>query len=292
VTNHHVLPTAQLAAQSEFELDYEHRAQGETKPVQIFRLEPRTFYFSDKKLDFAFVAVEATSAGRAPLEPYAWLPLIREEGKVRVGDPVNVVQHPRGRAKQVCLRNNALVDLPVGDQVDSFLHYEADTEKGSSGSPVFNDLWEVVGLHHTAVPKTNNADELVDETGSVITERDTSRYVWVANEGVRVSRIVAALEAAPLDDSMARIRDEALRVWAEHSDPAAELRTAAETSSAKRHDSALEAADLATPATSARPSAAVGAVTVSATDGTLEVTVPVQIRISVRELSHQSDQDP
>ena len=31
-------------------------------------------------------------------------------------------------------------------------HYSTDTEAGSSGSPVFNDQWEVVALHHSVKP--------------------------------------------------------------------------------------------------------------------------------------------
>ena len=32
------------------------------------------------------------------------------------------------------------------------LQYWTDTEVGSSGSPVFDDNWDIVGLHHFAVP--------------------------------------------------------------------------------------------------------------------------------------------
>jgi endonuclease G len=56
------------------------------------------------------------------------------------------------------------------------LHYETDTEPGSSGSPVFNDQWEIVALHHAGVPATEHG-----ELGGIV------------NEGIRVSRLLAFL---------------------------------------------------------------------------------------------------
>jgi endonuclease G, mitochondrial len=57
---------------------------------------------------------------------------------------------------------------------DEFLHYEADTQPGSSGSPVFNDQWELVALHHASVPAPEHP-----ELGKFV------------NEGIRVSRLLA-----------------------------------------------------------------------------------------------------
>ncbi len=54
-----------------------------------------------------------------------------------------IIQHPNGEPKQLVLRNNELVDTP-----NQFVAYVADTSPGSSGSPVYNDQWEVVALHH------------------------------------------------------------------------------------------------------------------------------------------------
>ncbi|MFC8142403.1 trypsin-like serine peptidase [Streptomyces paradoxus] len=56
-----------------------------------------------------------------------------------MGEFVNIIQHPRGEPKQLSLRDNQIVDA-----LERFLHYESDTREGSSGSPVFNDPWEVV----------------------------------------------------------------------------------------------------------------------------------------------------
>jgi endonuclease G len=80
------------------------------------------------------------------LAPFGFNRLIESEGKAIIGDFVTIVQHPRGAKKQIALRENRIVDVP-----ERFLHYSADTEPGSSGSPVFNDQWEIVALHHASV---------------------------------------------------------------------------------------------------------------------------------------------
>ena len=75
--------------------------------------------------------------------------------------------------------------------LDSFLHYEADTEPGSSGSPVFDDGWEVVALHHASVRAPDHA-----ELGGFV------------NEGIRVSGLRAFITAQSLSDRAEALVDE------------------------------------------------------------------------------------
>jgi endonuclease G len=105
--------------------------------------------------------------------PFGFNPAISAEGKAIAGDFVTIVQHPEGQKKQVALRDNRIVDV-----FDEFLHYEADTQPGSSGSPVFNDQWELVALHHASVPAPEHP-----ELGKFV------------NEGIRVSRLLAFISA-------------------------------------------------------------------------------------------------
>lgn len=87
------------------------------------------------------------------LGPFGWNRLIEVEGKAVVGDCLSIIQHPGGELKQLALRENELVDV-----LEFHLHYLTDTGRGSSGSPVFNDQWEVVALHHSGVPKRENGN--------------------------------------------------------------------------------------------------------------------------------------
>ncbi|HEX6360827.1 DNA/RNA non-specific endonuclease [Actinophytocola sp.] len=168
LTNHHVLGDAATAVHSRVQFDFQDAFDGKPLAVTEFGLDPDRFFLADQTLDFALVAVRAAPA---ELARFGSNRLIGAEGKAIVGDFVTIIQHPGGEKKQIALRENRIVDV-----LDRFLHYETDTEPGSSGSPVFNDQWEVVALHHAAAP-TNKHKELGG---------------WV-NEGLRVSRLLTFL---------------------------------------------------------------------------------------------------
>ncbi|MEU4248045.1 DNA/RNA non-specific endonuclease [Amycolatopsis sp. NPDC026612] len=168
LTNHHVLPDAEAAGFSVIEFDYQDGIDGLPRSVRAFALDPDRFFAADRELDFALVAVKATAD---ELRPFGFNRLIASEGKAIVGDFVTIVQHPGGGKKQVALRENRVVDV-----LEEFLHYETDTEPGSSGSPVFNDQWEVVALHHASVPAAGHAE-----------------YGGFLNEGIRVSKLLKFL---------------------------------------------------------------------------------------------------
>lgn len=93
----------------------------------------------DAQLDYALLRIPASA--RAPL---ARAPAALHKGSEPV--PVNIIQHPGGRSKRFAIRNN-LVSRSEGTE----LYYFTDTDGGSSGAPVFNDRWEVVAVHRSAV---------------------------------------------------------------------------------------------------------------------------------------------
>ncbi|MEU9286129.1 serine protease [Streptomyces sp. NPDC048275] len=174
LTNNHVLPDVATATGSFAEFDLELDVDGVTEPVDTYDLDPHALFVTDAELDYTLVAVAPGSDGRRPGSVHGRLKLIAQQGKIVIGEPVNVVGHPDGRPKEVAVRDNALLN-----QLPQFLHYRTDTEPGNSGSPVFNDQWEVVALHHAGVP-------------------DPDGEGWIANEGIRVSAILRHLAAAEL----------------------------------------------------------------------------------------------
>ena len=199
LTNHHVLEDAGMAAGTIAQFRYEPGERGSLPTPEEFDLHPDRFFLNDKDLDFALVAVAPKSRNNGNLGDFGFCPLIAAEGKIVPGEPVNIIQHPLGQPKQVVIRENKLLDLPKPadwePKLDRYAQYEADTERGSSGSPVFNDQWEVVALHHSGVPKTNDKGETVDKSGNVFDARkEPSRVVWIGNEGIRVSRLMAFIE--------------------------------------------------------------------------------------------------
>ncbi|MGI9547130.1 MAG: DNA/RNA non-specific endonuclease, partial [Flavobacteriaceae bacterium] len=152
-----------------------------------FALDPTEFFVTDERLDYTIVAVNSVSENNRQLKAYGWNKLM-DEGKALIGDPLNIVQHPNGGYKQIVLQSNELIDLlPI------HAHYLTDTEPGSSGSLVCNNQWEVVALHHAGVPKRVN-DVIMDVHDRPWDGQDPDDIQWVANEGIRISRIIRHLE--------------------------------------------------------------------------------------------------
>jgi endonuclease G len=213
ITNHHVLKSADLAARSTAEFNYQLSGTGATMPVESFGLRPDLFFLNDTELDFALVAVEQRSRNGAALATFGSCPLIGAEGKILVHEAVNIVQHPKGELKQIVIRENTLLDLPEHAPLDRFAHYEADTEPGSSGSPVFNDQWEVIALHHSSVPRTDDAGQILDTKGHPWPPNgDPDEIDWISNEGIRTSRLVAFIKAAAVKEHEKALQAEFIAV--------------------------------------------------------------------------------
>lgn len=209
MTNNHVLRSVDEALAAEAQFDYQENVSGDLLPVQAFRLDPKSFFVTDKTLDFTIVGVTEMSAKGQPISRYPWMKLIPALGKAEKGDPLNIIQHPRGGLKQIALRNNEVIDIPTGKP--NFLYYTTDTEPGSSGSPCFNDQWELIALHHSGVPRMDG-DKILRKDGLPWNQDkdDPALIEWIANEGARVSAIVGALNAASLEPAARDLRDVAL----------------------------------------------------------------------------------
>lgn len=158
MTNNHVLEDEDSASSSIAEFDFE--AGDETLVV---RLQPERFFMTDERLDFTIVACDGSAlSDRTPV------PLLRNPATVTRGDRVNIIQHPSGRMKEIAIHNNEVIN----DGLQEVIHYETDTEPGSSGSAVFNNDWDLVALHHAGRPLPGGKAE---------------------NEGIRISAVVAHL---------------------------------------------------------------------------------------------------
>ena len=103
LTNHHVLESSDMALNSLAEFEFEDGLDLLPKDSKIFRLDPARFFYSHRGLDFALVAVHPRSRDGTPLSRYGLLRLIGQSGKALLGEPVSIIQHPRGADKQIAL---------------------------------------------------------------------------------------------------------------------------------------------------------------------------------------------
>jgi endonuclease G, mitochondrial len=193
ITNNHVLPSPALASRSIAQFRVELDIDGNVQAVVPFSLAPDRLFYTSMDRDFTVVAVEPRSNdSAADLTEFGFLPLVGTLGKVAEGEWLTIIQHPNGERKQVCVRENKLLKI-AGD----VLWYSTDTLGGSSGSPVHNNDWYVVALHHSGVPQLGANGRIQTNDGRDFdANRDGEDSIkWVANEGIRVSRILAELHA-------------------------------------------------------------------------------------------------
>jgi endonuclease G len=184
----HVLRDSKTVARRRVEFNFEQRGSL-LKTRARFTLDPNAFFFPRDEMGFdcAIVAL----GGNVDPTPFApgHCPLSERGDKHALGFFANLIHHPGSKAKHFVLRENRLIDRPdesrpnggAGVGRPELLAYRGQTDPGSSGAPVFNDVWEVVALHFwgaTLQPLN---------LGGIIV-RDN------VNHGVRASAIVAKLQ--------------------------------------------------------------------------------------------------
>jgi endonuclease G len=192
LTNWHVFQNKDMVTSSEAHFFYEYDTLGHPVDPVIFKMDDSKFY-NNKELDYCFVGLAPKDVSNEySLQDIGYLYLDRLIGKIgEVGvEKLNIIHHPLGDYKQLSIRENLFVGID-----DIKIYYETDTAQGSSGSPVFNDQWQVVGLHHKSIAKmTKDGKYYLDRDDNTIPEYDgkidITKVVWLKNEGVRISTIL------------------------------------------------------------------------------------------------------
>lgn len=96
---------------------------------------------------------------------------------VSEGAYVYVIGHPAGAGLKFSIRGNGLLGY---DAEQMRVHYSAPTEGGSSGSPVFNEAWQLMAVHHAGDSKMRRLDD--------------PSATYQANEGITIQAIRAAFD--------------------------------------------------------------------------------------------------
>lgn len=112
-----------------------------SRPIPVVR---EWFTSPPSQYDATLLELESTPTGVSPVPVSA--------DRVVARDRVSILGHPYGEEQVVSLQDNRVISVAPPK-----LTYRTPTDHGSSGSPVFNQQWEVVALHH-AGPSFSNSD--------------------------------------------------------------------------------------------------------------------------------------
>jgi V8-like Glu-specific endopeptidase len=125
-------------------------------------------------LDCTILELDGYPAAVEPIPPARALPRKPLENR-----RAYVIGHPRGLAQpQFSLQDNILLDYD-----DRVLHYRSPTESGSSGSPVFDNEWKLIGVHHAG--------------GFDLLRLNNAGGTYAANEGIILTAVKERLRTSP-----------------------------------------------------------------------------------------------
>jgi len=197
LTNYHVFKSKDMLGSAVVRFDYHANADGAATQGRVYEFQPEFYVGSpDTELDFALVKLKGEPLADRKLQPgdedLGYLELLRRgrhRGYLLLAprdivehERVNIIQHPNGNPQKVVLTQNYVLANMSADRV----HYLADTQPGSSGSPVLNRYWEVIALHHSggAHPPQKASNNL----------QKVLKGLYKFNEGIPIRAIMPKIE--------------------------------------------------------------------------------------------------
>jgi len=167
ITNNHVVPAKDLLPTIIFRFNYQLTSDGAMEVTKDYAAKVDGIFQTNAELDYTIIELDLD-----PGKEWGFLRL-QESSIANKDSRVNIIQHPAGLPKQVSLQNNLIA------YADSrIIQYYTSTLGGSSGSPVFDDKWQVIGLHH--------AGGMLYEPGNFLRK-------YFRNEGITITAILKDL---------------------------------------------------------------------------------------------------
>ncbi|MGA2706628.1 MAG: serine protease [Isosphaeraceae bacterium] len=168
ITNSHVIRSKEDAQQAKIQFNYQETSEGLTAKVGEFTTAPEDGFATSPA-----IGGDDWTAVRVKGDPNSvWGSIELTEATVTAQDFVSVIQHSGGLPKQVALCSSLVT---FADECR--VQYLTNTQPGSSGSPVFNNDWRVIALHHS---------------GGWLTE-PASKRVFFRNEGIHINAVLRGL---------------------------------------------------------------------------------------------------
>ena len=176
ITNNHVVPDKDFLKKIRVQFNFQKDSVGIDRPTQSFSPidDPQEVDFhTNAALDYTVIRLQSRPSASGPIAAGDEWGTIRLNSSVRFfrDQRLNIIQHPQGRQKELVVQDNKIDRL-----FQNAVRYTADTEPGSSGSPVFDNHWRLVALHHSGGDRNANGQ-------------------FINNEGIRIDRIVDDLRA-------------------------------------------------------------------------------------------------
>ncbi len=112
---------------------------GRPLKTAIVGLDPGVLLAASAELDYVLCGTEGT-----PGERWGTIRLENEQ-ELEDGDDVFIIGHPNGGPKCIALAENTVIELHPPR-----FRYTADTELGSSGSPILDRHARLIGIHRAA----------------------------------------------------------------------------------------------------------------------------------------------
>lgn len=163
ITNNHVLENAQAAASAKVLFNYQESIDGLAAPYDAVSLAPQELFKTSKADDWSVVKVAGDMNAK-----YGKIPIAKLVDVPKQDDFAIIIQHPMGDDKKIGLFRNLVTYAD-----EKIVQYTTDTQKGSSGSPVFNYKWELMALHHAGY-----------------IEDYATKQRYATNEGIFINRVV------------------------------------------------------------------------------------------------------
>lgn len=144
ITNQHCVRNAEVCRSLLAIFGYEYDRRFKRQDGKAYRCL-RIVGAPNEQLDFVVLEM----AGQPGLE-HAWGYLRVARERLQEGQSLVIVQHPSGELKRF-VKKDCRVSTEMAPNRMGLLHdfgHTCDTDTGSSGSPVLNSDYELVGLHH------------------------------------------------------------------------------------------------------------------------------------------------